>query len=183
MPAVSSTTPSGETLPTPGSAPAQFPSLVTTPAPPSTYAAIALDELASASVPALAGWTLSVRERDHVAFTDGDEVVDIFAVTAADAAAALDWFLDRAREEVSALDTAAPVLLGAPSDRFLTVLGTSFVATDAEQLMTTTDSGTVVTAARPDGGAVVLAVSRPGTSSAEDLSADGALLRAILARL
>ena len=79
--------------------------------------------------------------------------------------------------------TPEPVRLGAPSSRFLTVLGSQFVATDAEQLATTTISGSVVTAARPDGSAVVLAVSRPETSSAEELTDDGELLRASLAHL
>ena len=79
--------------------------------------------------------------------------------------------------------SAEQVRLGAPSNRFLTVLGSQFVATDAEQLVTRTSSGSVVTAARPNGTAVVLAVSRPGRSSDEELAADGELLRAILARL
>ncbi len=172
-----------QTLPTPGTAPAQFPSLVTTPAPPSTYAAIPLTELSATTAPALAGWTLVSRGSERVRFSDGDEVVDVFAVDAADAAAALDWFYDRAGGDVSGLDSAEPVRLGAPSSRFLTVLGSQFVATDAEQLVTRTISGSVVAAARPNGTAVVLAVSRPGRSSDEELAADGELLRAILARL
>jgi hypothetical protein len=177
------TPPSDETLPAPGTAPAQFPSLVTTPAPPSTYAAIPLTELSATTAPALAGWTVAARDSDHVGFSDGDQVVDVFAVDAADAAAALDWFYDRAGGDVSGLDSAEQVRLGAPSSRFLTVLGSQFVATDADQLVTRTSSGSVVTAARPNGTAVVLAVSRPGRSSDEELAADGELLRAILARL
>jgi hypothetical protein len=174
---------SDATLPTPGSAPAQFPSLVTTPAPPSTYAAIPLAELSAATVPALAGWARQSGADEHVSFTDGGEVVDIFTVAAADAATALDWLYDRAGGDVARMASPEPVRLGAPSNRFLTVLGSQFVATDAEQLATTTISGSVVTAARLDGSAVVLAVSRPGTSSAEELTADGELLRAILAHL
>jgi hypothetical protein len=177
------TPPSDEALPAPGTAPAQFPSLVTTPAPPSTYAATPLTELSATTAPALAGWTLVARDSDHVGFSDGDQVVDVFAVDAADAAAALDWFYDRAGGDVSGLDSAEQVRLGAPSSRFLTVLGSQFVATDADQLVTRTSSGSVVTAARPNGTAVVLAVSRTGRSSDEELAADGELLRAILARL
>jgi hypothetical protein len=44
-------------------------------------------------------------------------------------------------------------------------------------------SGAIVAGVRADGTAVVLATSRSGSSSPEELAADGGLLTAILAHL
>jgi hypothetical protein len=159
-----------------------FTDTLTTPQPPSTFAAVPLAGLPAATVPGLDGWTVASIDA-HVGYVDGDETVDVFAVDATDAAVALDWFYERAGRATSDVRNPAPVRLGAPGSRFLTVLDSQFVATDAEQLATTTISGSVIAAARRDGSAVVIAISRPGTSSTEELAADGVLPRAILAHL
>ncbi len=65
----------------------------------------------------------------------------------------------------------------------VTAAGSQFVGTDARPQATTTVSGSAVAAGRADGDAVLIAISRPGTSSVEQLAADGDLLRAILGHL
>ncbi|MGH9136607.1 MAG: hypothetical protein ACRD0G_06105 [Acidimicrobiales bacterium] len=171
-------------LPAPGSDPVQFPAFVTNPAPPSTYAAIPLAELEPGDVPELQGWSVTSRGDDHVTFAGGDAVVDVFVYgEAINADAALDRFYADVRADLAEV-TASPVArLGAPSSRFVYVAGSQFVATDAEQHGTVAISGSVIAAVGTDGHVVVIAVSRDGRSTADQLAADGELLRAILARL
>ena len=161
----------------------EFPALVTTPPPPSTYPAIALADLDPADVPELAGWTVASRRDGHVALTRGDEVVDVLDTSAASAAQALDSLYERLGGDVADLSDSPTIRLGAPSNSFVSVAGSQFVAADAAQHGTTTISGAALAGGRPDGDAVVIAIGRPGTSSVEEQSADGELLRAILAHL
>lgn len=175
--------PLGETLPTPGSGPVEFPVLVTTPPPPSTFAAVPISELDADEVPELSGWIVTSDGADHVALTRGDEGLDIFSIEAASAQDAIDWFYDRTSGELAAGTASPVVLLGAPNERFVAVAGSQFLASEVDQQGTTTVSGSVIGAAGSDGSAIVLTVSRPESSSAQQLAADGELLRAILAHL
>jgi hypothetical protein len=171
-------------LPTAGSDPTEFPALVTTAPPPPTFAAVPVAELGPDDVPELSGWTVDSRGDDHLALTREGEVIDVFVdVEAGTADEAVEWLLRRADGDLADLTTSPHVLLGSPNDRFRTVVGSQFAASDARQHGTSTVSGSVVAGARPDGTAVVVAVTRPSTSSGAELRADGELLQAILAHL
>jgi hypothetical protein len=175
----------GTTPPQP-SEPVEFPVLVTNPAPPTTFAAVPLDELDASRVSALEGWSVSSRDGDHVTFTnDDDEVLDVFvlgrATTAAEAMA--QFYDDRVGSDVGDVTGSPLTLLGAPSERYVSVAGSQYVATAPRQQGTIVVSGSTVTAVGEDGRAVVIATSRLGTSSDEELAADGELLRSLLAHL
>ena len=170
-------------LPASGGAPVELPVLVTIPPPPSTFPAVPLAELDASDVAELRGWTLVSQDDGHVAFERGDQIVDIVRADASSAGDALDWFYDRVGADVADLSDSPTVRLGVPTSRFLSVAGSQFVATDAGQQGTSTISGSALAAGRTDGDAIVIAISRPGTSSAARLAADGELLRAILAHL
>jgi hypothetical protein len=171
-------------LPEPGDEPVQLPVQVTTPAPPSTFPAVPFEQVDPSSVAALAGWSEHDRSADHVSFTQDDEMVEVFTLdSVATADDALATFDDDVRPELEELTGSAISRLGAPSGRFLSVAGFEYVATTARQQGTSTMSGTIVAAVRPDGTAVVLTTSRAGESSERQLAADAELLGAILARL
>lgn len=171
-------------LPPPGSEPVELPALVTTPAPPSTYAAIGLGEFGPGAMPALDGWTVAERSDDHLSMTDGDQVVEIFLSGGADSADdAMANFYDEVRPELEEMAPSPITRLGSPSSRFESVAGSEYVATTAGQQGTSVMTGAIVAGVRTDGSSVVITSSRAGRSSAEQLAADGDLLRAILARL
>lgn len=176
--------PSDDQLPVPGSAPVEFPALVTNPAPPSTYAIVALGELQPGAVPELDGWTVVDRRADRLSLTDGDQVIEIFLLDGvANADDALERFYDRVRPDLEEMTRSPIARLGAPNSRFDSVAGSEFAATIAGQQGTSMMSGAIVAGVRSDASAVVIASSRAGTSSTDDLAGDGVLLRAILARL
>lgn len=170
-------------LPTPAHGPVELPVLVTNPSPPSTYAAVALADLDPADVAELAAWSVSSRRGKHMALDSDGQALDIWTIDEATTGAALDWFADEIADELTDIDTSPVVLLGSPSDRFVGVAGTQFLGRDAGQQGTQVVSGSVLVGVRADGGAVVMAVSRPGRSSDDELAADGELLRAVLAHL
>jgi hypothetical protein len=176
--------PASEDLPEPADGPVVLPVQVTTPTPPSTFPALPFDDVGPGSVTALDGWGEHDRSADHLAFTRDDEMVEVFVIDGvATADAALETFYDDVRPELEELTRSPMTRLGAPSARFLSVAGSEYIATTARQQGTSTMSGTIVTAVRPDGTAVVLTTSRAGESSADELAADAVLLEAILAQL
>ena len=176
--------PTSDDLPEPAGGPVVLPVQVTTPTPPSTFPAVPFGEVGPGTVTALDGWSEHDRSADHVAFTRDDEIVEVFVIDGvATADAALETFHDDVRPELEELTSSPTTRLGAPSARFLSVAGFEYVATTARQQGTSTMSGTIVAAVRPDGTAVVLTTSRAGESSESELAADAELLGAILARL
>jgi hypothetical protein len=171
-------------LPEPGDEPVILPVQVTTPPAPSTFPAVPFEQIGSSAISALEGWSEHDRSRDHVSFTRDDEMVEMFVVGGvATADDALDTFYDDVRPELEELTRSPIARLGAPSARFLSVAGSEYVATTARQQGTSTMSGSIVAAVRPDGSAVVLTTSRSGESSPAELAADADLLGAILAHL
>jgi hypothetical protein len=171
-------------LPEPGDEPVILPVQVTTPAAPSTFPAVPFEQIGSSAVSALEGWTEHDRSPDHVAFTRDDEMVEMFAVGGvATADDALETFYEDVRPELEELTRSPIARLGAPSSRFLSVAGSEYVATTARQQGTSTMSGSIIAAVRPDGTSVVLTTSRSGASSAGELADDAELLGAVLAQL
>jgi hypothetical protein len=176
--------PDASDLPDPGDEPVILPPQVTTPAPPSTYAEVPFDDVGPAAIDVLDGWSESARDGDHVAFDNGDEVVELFLISGVPTAdAALEHFYDDVRPDLEELTRSDITRLGAPSGRFVSVAGSEYTATSAGQQGTSTMSGSIVAAVRSDGTAVVLTTSRSGSSSASELAADGELLTAIVAHL
>jgi hypothetical protein len=176
--------PASDDLPEPADGPVVLPVQVTTPAPPSTFPAVPLGDVGPGSIAALDGWSEHDRSADHVAFTRDDEMVEVFVIGGvATADAALETFYDDVRPELEELSKSPITRLGAPSARFLSVAGSEYTATTARQQGTSTMSGSIVAAVRPDGTAVVLATSRSGESSGAQLAADAELLESILVQL
>ncbi len=171
-------------LPEPGSAPAELPVQVTTPAPPSTFPAMQFAELDPRVVPELDGWTVSDRTDDHLTLTDGDQMIEVFVIDdAATADEAFVQFYDDVQPNLEELTRSPMTRLGAPSSRFISVAGSEYAATSAGQQGSSTMTGAIVAGARPDGTAVVITSSRAGTSSPDELASDANLLRVILAHL
>ena len=176
--------PASDDLPEPADGPVVLPVQVTTPAPPSTFPAVPLGDVGPGSVAALDGWSEHDRSADHIAFTRDDEMVEVFVIDGVVTAdAALETFYDDVRPELEELSKSPITRLGAPSARFVSVVGSEYVATTARQQGTSTMSGSIVAAVRPDGSSVVLATSRSGESSRAELAADAQLLTALLAHL
>ena len=176
--------PDSSDLPEPGDEPVILPVQVTTPAPPSTFPAVPFEQFGPSAVAALAGWSEHDRSSDHVSFTRDGEMVEVFTLDGvANADDALARFYDDVEPDLEELTRSPIERLGAPSARFLSVAGSEYVATTARQQATSTMSGSIVAAVRPDGSAVVVTTSRSGESSPAELADDAELLGAILAHL
>lgn len=166
-------------LPTPGSVPVEFPALVTTPAPPSTLAAIALDALSTADVPALAGWSVEEQSADHVVMSDGALVVEMSVVTGTSADAVIAGFYRSL--DGQDVERTPNTRLSTPSTRFTSAAGSQFTATRTDQRGTTTLTGSVVAATDGSGNGVLLTALRDGSATPEQFAADGETLRQLLA--
>jgi hypothetical protein len=176
--------PASDDLPEPADGPVVLPVQVTTPAPPSTFPAVPFGDVGPGSIAALDGWSEHDRSADHVAFTRDDEMVEVFVIDGVPTAdAALETFYDDVRPELEELTRSPITRLGAPSARFVSVAGSEYTATTARLQATSTMSGSIVAAVRPDGTAVVLTTSRSGDSSRAELAADAEQLTALLAHL